>query len=153
MNWYFNKKSLPYWCLFLIDSIIVIISGLFTYWIFNRTMEMFTHRFDVLYTSLFYVVISWIGAHVFRTYSGVMRYSSFVDLLRVAYANVLSAIISIFLSLAFEQWKMKALTALNQTEIAVTFGLAILLMWGVRKVMPEGQVSGISLSNSFEEER
>jgi len=135
LNWYFNKKSLPYWCLFLIDSIIVLFSGLFIYWVFNRTMEMFTHRFDVLYTSLFYVVISWIGARVFRTYSGVVRYSSFVDLLRVAYANVLSAIIAIISSLAFEHWDVKTLTAFNQTEIAATFGLAMLLMWGTRIVV------------------
>lgn len=135
LNWYFNKKSLPYWCLFLIDSIIVLFSGLFTYWIFNRTMEMFTHRFDVLYTSLFYVVISWIGARAFRTYSGVVRYSSFVDLLRVAYANLLSAIIAIITSLALEHWDVNALITDNQTEVAATFGLAMLLMWGIRIVV------------------
>lgn len=135
LNWYFNKKSLPYWCLFLIDSIIVLFSGLFIYWVFNRTMEMFTHRFDVLYTSLFYVVISWIGARVFRTYSGVVRYSSFVDLLRVAYANLLSAIIAIITSLALEHRDVNALITYNQTEIATTFGLAMLLMWGIRIVV------------------
>ncbi len=134
-NWYFNKKSLPYWCLFLIDSIIVLFSGLFTYWIFNRTMETFTHRFDVLYTSLFYVVVSWIGARIFRTYSGVVRYSSFVDLLRVAYANLLSAIIAIITSLALEHWDVNASITFNQTEVAATFGLAMLLMWGVRIVV------------------
>ena len=135
LSWYFNKKSLPYWCLFLIDSVIVLFSGLFTYWIFNRTMEMFTHRFDVLYTSLFYVVVSWIGARVFRTYSGVVRYSSFVDLQRVAYANLLSAIIAIITSLAFEHWDVNALITYNQTEVAATFGLAMLLMWGIRIVV------------------
>jgi FlaA1/EpsC-like NDP-sugar epimerase len=98
-------------------------------------MEMFTHRFDVLYTSLFYVVISWIGARVFRTYSGVVRYSSFVDLQRVAYANVLSAIVAIISSLAFEHWDVKALSAFNQTGVAATFGLAMLLMWGIRIVV------------------
>lgn len=135
LSWYFNKKSLPYWCLFLIDSAIVLFSGLFTYWIFNRTMEMFTHRFDVLYTSLFYVIVSWIGARVFRTYSGVVRYSSFVDLQRVAYANMLSAIIAIITSMALEHWDVKALITDNQTEVAATFGLAMLLMWGIRIVV------------------
>lgn len=135
LNWYFNKKSLPYWCLFLIDTVIVLFSGLFTYWIFNRTMEMFTHRFEVLYTSLFYVVVSWIGARMFRTYSGVVRYSSFVDLQRVAYANLLSAIIAIITSMALEHWDVKALITDNQTEVAATFGLAMLLMWGIRIVV------------------
>lgn len=98
-------------------------------------MEMFTHRFDVLYTSLFYVVVSWIGARVFRTYSGVVRYSSFVDLQRVAYANVLSAIIAIISSLVFEYRDVEALTVFNQTEVAATFGIAMLLMWGIRIVV------------------
>ena len=96
---------------------------------------MFAHRFDVLYTSLFYVVVSWIGARVFRTYSGVVRYSSFVDLQRVAYANLLSAIIAIITSLALEHWDVNALITDNQTEVAATFGLAMLLMWGIRIVV------------------
>ena len=96
---------------------------------------MFTHRFDVLYTSLFYVVISWIGARTFRTYSGVVRYSSFVDLQRVAYANLLSAIIAIISSLALEYWDINTLITDNQTEVAATFGLAMLLMWGIRIVV------------------
>ena len=62
----------------------VLLSGLFTYWVFNKTMVMFTHRVEVLYTSLFYMVISWISAMAFRTYSGIIRFSSFVDLLKVA---------------------------------------------------------------------
>jgi len=98
-------------------------------------MEMFTHRFEVLYTSLFYVVVSWIGARMFRTYSGVVRYSSFVDLQRVAYANLLSAIIAIITSMALEHWDVKALITDNQTEVAATFGLAMLLMWGIRIVV------------------
>lgn len=62
LNWYFSKKALPYWCIFLIDGIFVLLSGLFTYWVFNKTMEMFTHRIEVLYTSLFYMMISWLSA-------------------------------------------------------------------------------------------
>ena len=135
LSWYFNKKSLPYWCIFLIDGLIVLLSGLFTYWVFNRTMGMFTHRIEVLYTSLFYVLISWISARVFRTYSGVIRYSSFVDLLRVAYANGLSLIIALVASVAFEHWELKALSALNQTETTVTFIGAMLLMWFIRIVV------------------
>ena len=41
LNWYFSKKSLPYWCLFLADSMIVLVSGLLTFWAENKTLEMF----------------------------------------------------------------------------------------------------------------
>lgn len=132
LNWYFSKKSLPYWCLFLIDSIIVLLSGLLTYWVFNRTMEMFTHHIEVLYTCLLYVVISWISARAFRTYTGVLRYSSFVDLMRVAFANGLSLIIALVVTFAFEHWKVRAFSALNQTETTASFIGAMLLMWCIR---------------------
>lgn len=135
LRWYFSKNSLPYWCIFLIDGIVVLLSGLLTYWVFHRTMGMFTHRIEVLYTSLFYVLISWISARVFRTYSGVIRYSSFVDLLRVAYANGLSLMIALVVLYAFEHWDVKALSALNQTETTVSFIVAMLLMWFIRIVV------------------
>lgn len=132
---YFTKKSLPYWCIILIDGFLVLLSGLFTYWVFNRTVGMFTHRIEVLYTSLFYVVISLISARVFRTYSGVIRYSSFVDLLRVAYANVMSIVIALLAGYVLGYYDIKALTAINHTETIVTFVGAMLMMWGIRIVV------------------
>lgn len=135
LGWYFSKKSLPYWCIFLIDGVMVLLSGLFTYWVFNKTTEMFTHRVEVLYTSLFYMAISWISARVFRTYSGIIRYSSFVDLLRVAYANGISMLIALVALFVLERYEVKALTAINHTETIVTFVGAMLMMWGIRIVV------------------
>ncbi len=132
LNWYFNKNSLPYWCLFVVDSIIVLLSGLFTYWVFNRTLETFTHRYSVLYSVLFLIAVSWIGARSFRTYLGVVRYSSFVDLMRVAYANLVSIILALVASLAFESFDVKALCAFSQIQIVIIFFIATLLMWGLR---------------------
>lgn len=54
---------------------------------------MYAERFAVLYTALVYSVLSGIGAYLFNTYSGVVRYSSFVDLMRVAYANGVSMLL------------------------------------------------------------
>ena len=135
LNWYFSKKSLPFWCLFLADSLIVLFSGLFTYWAYNRTLVMFNHRFAVLYTTLLYVIISWIGAKMFKTYLGVVRYSSFVDLMKVAYANIVSMVIAVTASLLLEHLDIKALCGLSQTETVITFFMATLLMWAMRVVV------------------
>ena len=135
LNWYFSKESLPYWCLFLADSIIVLFSGLFTFWAENRTLVMFNHRFAVLYTVLLYVSISWIGSKLFKTYLGVVRYSSFVDLMKVAYANLVSAVIVIVASLVLEHYDVNAFCAFTQTEIIITFIIATLLMWAMRVVV------------------
>ncbi len=132
LNWAFSKKSLPYWCLILVDCISILLSCLFTYWVFNRTIDIFEHRFAVLYTSLLYAAIYLIGARCFHTYLGVVRYSSFVDLLRVFYANALSLVIALIVSLICEHYRLEAFCGLSQTEIIITFIIATLLMWAER---------------------
>lgn len=134
-NWYFSKESLPYWCILLIDSIIVFFSGLFTYWAFNRTLDMLTYRFEVLYTAMLYVVISWVGARCFYTYLGVVRYSSFVDLLKVAYANLISVVIALVVSFIFDYFNISFLCALTKIETIITFTIATLLMWAIRVIV------------------
>ena len=135
LNWYFSKESLPYWCLFLVDSIIVFLSGIFVYWANNRTLEAFNHRYALLYSALLYVVISWGGSKLFRTYLGVVRYSSFVDLMKVAYANAISLVIAIVITIAFEKFDILAFCAFTQTETVFIFFIATLLMWGLRVVV------------------
>ena len=135
LDWAFSKKSLPYWCLILVDCISILLSCLFTYWVLNRTLDIFEHRFAVLYTSLLYAAIYLIGARCFHTYLGVVRYSSFVDLLRAFYANALSLVIALIVSLICEHYRLEAFCGLSQTEIIIAFIISTLLMLAERVVV------------------
>ena len=132
IQWYFSRSALPYWCLLLADVVVVFAMMLLSYWVFNRTGEMFENRFDVLYTALLYAALSIIGARVFHTYSGVVRYSSFVDLMKVAYANLLNMVIALCVSWLLEAYDVSDLAAFTQTVIVVGYVLATVLMWGIR---------------------
>jgi FlaA1/EpsC-like NDP-sugar epimerase len=96
---------------------------------------MFNHRFAILYTALLYVAFSWVGARLYNTYLGVVRYSSFVDLMKVAYANCISIGIAVTASLLLEHLNIKVLCALSQTETIISFFIATLLMWAMRVVV------------------
>lgn len=135
INWYFSKSALPYWCLFLLDLLIVFLSALGIFWMFNRTGVMFVERFAVLYTALTYSALSSIGALMFKTYTGVIRYSSFVDLIRVAYANGISLLLALAVSWIAENEHTEALAALNQTQTVIVFVVSTLIMGGVRVVV------------------
>ncbi len=135
LSWYFSKNSLPYWCLLLSDSLMVFLSSVVSFWAFEKTQLLFDQRFDVFYTALVYAVISLIGARVFRTYSGVVRYSSFVDLMKVAYANLLNMVIAVILSEVLQRNGLHEIAALTQTETVIAFVVATLTMWGVRVVV------------------
>ncbi len=132
LRWYFSKNALPYWCIIAIDSIIIFLSGLITFWVFYRSMVLLEHRFEVLCTLLMLVVLSYIGTRLFRTYSGIIRFSSFVDLLHVAYANTLTALLAIGVS-EYMNWKgIYLLSALSYKQIIITFIVSTFAMWGLR---------------------
>ncbi len=132
IHWYFGKKSLPYWCIVIIDCAVVFLSGIFTYWMFNRILILFDNRFNVLYTMLMYTALSLIGARLFSTYAGIVRFSSFVDLLHVAYANAVTMVLTLAASLLFEAQGIRELSALSQTETVATFVIATAVMWAIR---------------------
>jgi len=135
LSWYFRKESLPYWCILLLDCAIIFLSGILTYWLFNKTVALVGHRFDVIYTLICYVLLSLVGAKLFSTYSGVVRYSSFDDLLNVAYANGLSLTLALLFSAGMKMGGVTALSALTYTETLTMFVLSTLIMWGMRVVV------------------
>ena len=111
---------------------IVFLAGVLTYWIFRRTGVLIEHRFEITYTLLMYVLFSLIGARVFSTYSGIVRFSSFVDLLNVAYANGLTFAIALISSWIFEYLDIDELSAFTQSQILTMFVVSTAAMWGVR---------------------
>lgn len=129
---YFSKRVLPYWMILLADSLIVFVSCALTYWVANRSGATFDNRFALLYTSLFYSALSWVGARIFKTYSGVLRYSSFVDLTKVALANLTTAALAVLALLACRHLGIEALCALTPGETLVAIGIATLLMSSMR---------------------
>ena len=132
LRWYFSKNSLPYWCVLLADCIILFLSGVFTYWLFNKTVVLFEHRFDVIYTMLLYLMLSLVGAKIFSTYSGILRYSSFVDLLNVAYANGVTLVLAVVSSYIFSHLGVNALCAMTRVETVTMLLMSTLAMWGLR---------------------
>ena len=134
-NWYLSKNAMPYWVVLVVDSLILFFSGVFAYWMFNLTDSLVEHRFHLIYTLLLDVGISWIGFRLFHTFSGMIRYSSFDDLLRVAYANTTSLVIVLAVQFWLKSQGVEALTVLSYAETAIAFFIATMLMWLERVVI------------------
>ena len=132
VSWYFKKNSLPYWCIFLFDCFLMLLSGIFSYWLFNKTNALVEHRFNVLNTLVIYIALSWVGFRLFHTYSGIVRYSSFVDLTKVAWGNLVGLVLSVVVMYLLDIWKVPEVGILSLTETCVTFFIATLMMWASR---------------------
>ena len=132
LNWYFTKNSLPYWCIFLIDCAIIMFSGFLTYWIFNNLASLTLNLFQVGSTLFCYVLLSIPGFRLFHTYSGFMRYSSFVDLMRVVYGNAVSLVLVLLADYGMELLPRDLFAHFNTTSIFLLYIFATLLMWALR---------------------
>ena len=132
IRWYFSKNALPYWCLLLMDMVLVVVSGLLTYWAFNRTGAMFEARHELFLTIMAIALLSVVGARLFRTYSGILRYSSFVDLTHVAYANGVSLVLALLMTWVAGHFHIEVLSAMTKSQVVVMFMIATLLMTGMR---------------------
>lgn len=87
-NWYFTQKALPYWCVLVLDCILVAFSGYIGYCI-NLGWDTFADSLGPITLALLISMVPFvISFRLLHTYSGILRYSSFVDLQRVAVASL-----------------------------------------------------------------
>ena len=146
LNWYFTKNSLPYWSILMIDCFIIIFSGLVTYWLFNSASIVLENGFRVMNTLICFVLLSLPGFKLFHTYSGFMRFSSFVDLMRVVYGNLVSlgivTVVDILLDHYYNEWFVNFST----TSIFLIYLVSTLLMWALRVVVKT--LYDVAFSNS-----
>ena len=132
LNWYFTKNSLPYWCILLIDCLSVGASGLLSYWIFNSFSVVVERAFPLLNMLVCFVILSVPGFRLFHTYSGFMRYSSFVDLMRVVYGNTVSLVLVLLADQILNYYYVDYFVNFSTTCICLTYLFATLFMWGLR---------------------
>ena len=130
-NWYFTKNSLPYWVIFLLDCGILMVSGMMVYWVFNR-IGLIEDFWKVLNTLILYILLSLVGFRLFHTYTGIMRYSSFVDLVRVIYSNGISLILVLLADYFTDYLPGAHFVHFTTTQICLIYLMATLLMWLTR---------------------
>lgn len=129
-TWYFTKKSLPYWAIALIDCILVFVSMLFVYSLNNGLIRTATIFWPLCATFMLYMVCYIVGFRIFRTYTGVFRYSSFIDLQRVSSAVLLGMVLALALHslLAHNDYFVH----IRVRAILIWSVLSLLLMWSMR---------------------
>ena len=132
MGWYFSRKSAPYWLVLICDSAMVVVSGILASAIFKGPEATGVNFWMLIVTWCFFLIAYFIGFRICRTYSGVLRYSSFVDLTRVAFANLIGIIIIYLLRHFTTIPYLLGLVPISWQELAISFVIATALMWAER---------------------
>lgn len=132
VNWYFSKRSLPYWCIFLFDCLLVFLSFLLVYQQVYSGAETLSVLWQLCSMCAIYAAFFAVGFKMFHTYDGILRYSSFVDLQRVGYASLVGCVLSYLGHFGLMQFEYFLRVYVGGREIALASIISVLLLWAVR---------------------
>ena len=131
-NWYFSKHALPYWGLIMVDCLIVLFSGYVVSFLhlggFSFLGEIWPLTYRLLFLMPFFVVFF----RVFHTYSGIVRYSSFIDLQHIVYANFFATLTSYIACLSVARAKFCDFISISISESIGLFLVSTLFIVVVR---------------------
>ena len=128
-RWYFTKRALPYWGVLIQDAVIVFASACVVNALGEGTVQSIWSWKALSLNALYVLLCYLVGFRLLHTYSGVIRYSSFVDLQRVCFANL----IGLGLSELLCGFGFSAL--LGYIDLMAVFMMTTLLMWMLRVVV------------------
>lgn len=151
-NWYFSRKSLPYWCIFWIDCAVIFISYLFIYQQINsgaKALGIFGQlsMFFAIFT-LFHAI----GFRIFHTYDGILRYSSFIDLQRVFYAVTFGAVLSAITKNMLLSTHFFPGVEIEYRNIVLGALISTLVLWAIRviaKTIFDVSLSDYNIKHAF----
>ena len=125
-GWYFSKKALPYWGVLILDSLIVLFAYYLGCLLELGGLALATSLPLVTGGALVTVLLFIVSFRMFRTYSGIIRYSSFVDLYHVVLATVVGSLLMMLVS-----WLLPSsvLFMPDVLGISITFLVTTFLMW------------------------
>ena len=151
-NWYFSKKSLPYWCIFWIDCAVIFISYLFIYQQINSGAKALSILGQLSMLFAIFTLFHAIGFRIFHTYDGILRYSSFIDLQRVFYAVTFGAVLSAITKDMLLSTHFFPGVEIEYRNIVLGALISTLVLWAIRviaKTIFDVSLSDYNIKHAF----
>lgn len=151
-NWYFSKKSLPYWCIFWIDCAVTFVSYLFIYQQINSGAKALSILGQLSMFFAIFTLFHAIGFRIFHTYDGILRYSSFIDLQRVFYAVTFGAVLSAITKNMLLSTHFFPGVEIENRNIVLGALISTLVLWAIRviaKTIFDVSLSDYNIKHAF----
>lgn len=129
-DWYFTNKTLPHWGILVLDCFIVLFACFIGKSFELDGIEFGETFFSILLGAVVGMLLYALSFCLFRTYRGIIRYSSFVDLQRIVFSTLLGMALTIGVWFLTKSFSFISVTGPEGALVA--FGSATLLMWAER---------------------
>ncbi len=93
-----DQRYLPRWVVVLLDVCFCIVSWILVYFILKGTPFTFHDSLSIIQQGLLIVSVNLIFFFIFKTYSGIIRHSTFMDILKLIFSSVSTAFVVIAIS-------------------------------------------------------
>ena len=131
-DWYFTQRAIPYWCVLLLDSFVVILAGYIGLFLtrpvaFANNGLFWANTWGLLVNTLLFVI----SFKIFHTYSGIVRYSTFHDLANITSSTLSASVVGYGLSKLLRHYGVTAVLLPNfygefVTFVIVTLGMVLI---------------------------
>lgn len=151
-DWYFSRKSLPYWCIFWIDCAVTFVSYLFIYQQINSGAKALSILGQLSMLFAIFTLFHAIGFRIFHTYDGILRYSSFIDLQRVFYAVTFGAVLSAITKNMLLSTHFFPGVEIEYRNIVLGALISTLVLWAIRviaKTIFDVSLSDYNIKHAF----
>lgn len=165
-NWYFSKGALPYWGVMFLDCLIVMFSGYVSSYLEMSGLEFAQKFWQITAGNFICMLMFAVAFRLLHTYTGIIRYSSLIDLERVGVASLVGALLAFLVGMGIEVMRIEIVVMHSAFGCLVMMVCAAMLMWvermGVRALFDTfktdnavpvaiygTKAGGISLANSI----
>lgn len=124
---YLTSRVLPIWTILLIDVFIVTLSTILAYALRVDFKSAFLDAQILTSTIIISILVNVVFFRIFKTYSGVLRYSSFVDILRIFASLAAAYAVLIILSFILSACGLTILLSPFVLMIAMVFSSALMV--------------------------
>ena len=132
-RWYFSKRALPYWVILLLDCLMVVAAAILVAVLVEGPMDVINNWKVMLISTGAYLWCYFTGFRAMHTYSGIIRYSTFVDLQRVAFANIIGLGLSYVVRWGLIQ--VDFVPMLDYVDLLIVSIVTTAMMWLMRVVV------------------
>ncbi len=123
---YLSAKVLPIWTILLIDVLIIVVSSLLAYALRYDFRSIFLESSTIDKTVVWTVIVNLVFFRVFRTYSNVLRFSSFIDIMRIFVSLTVSYALLMISSVLLDSYLNIRLAPVSVLFMAYIISFAIM---------------------------
>lgn len=135
IDWYFSKGALPYWCVLLFDCLVIVFSSMLVYWALYSASFLLGNFLPLMRVMVIYLLVTCVFFRLFKTYTGIIRYSSFNDLVRIAMAMASALFVALIIHYPLSGTPPTLFVHLTARALILIYLLSTALMWLARIVI------------------